>query len=236
MLELDAKIEGLISRREYAAAEKELEYLERLVDLNVSQNQQMIKRRKNVFLYRNTEDKLIFEKIKKEAEQMLAFTYDIDVNEASRVPFREEMLIYNQICIMMRKLYGVESDIEKMKKMVDCFLKSRVDVKYHFRSIILLLSNMSGDMDGDMEKYWSQSEYWSGQGIRIALCNGKGTDVHILVSNIANVYRKQNKERELCIEMAMQTLRWSQLFRYEKYVEITKRYLEKKFAFCVDAD
>lgn len=231
VLEVDSKIEKLISIDEYEKAEKELEYLERVVDLNIPQNQQLIKRRKNMFLYKRNKSTELCEGVKIEEEQTLALTYGVEVNASSRVPFREELLTYNQICIMQKKLYGVEQSIKSMKRMIDCFFNSRVEVKYHFRSIILLISNMSSQMDGNMESYWNQSIYWSEKGIRLALCNGKGTTVHILVSNIANIYKKQNKERELCIKLAMQTLRWSQLFRDNKYVEITKRYLVDNLQF-----
>ena len=150
-----------------------------------------------------------------------------NVEVLNRVPFRNEVYLYNQICMMLWEMGQKEECICQYKKMAKSFEESLVDQKYHFRSIGVILLNMTNRME--KLDWLEETEYWSGVYLKKVLGCGKGTGVETQLSNLGCVYQKQNKKRELCLEFAKHTLIWCELFKYQHYHEITMKYIHKHF-------
>ena len=224
-MEIDAKIEKHLSRRCYEDAKRELEYLEHFIDMTAIENVQLVQRRRNIILQR--ENKMMPLQVMEEAEKLLSVTYGFEETNLVRVPFRNELYLYNQICLMLWKLGRKEECIAAYQRMVGCFEKSRVNAKYHFRSIALLISHMTDCMEkiGKLEV----AEYWTIWGLNNVLKNGKGTTIERLLSDLVCIYQKQNINRELCLKIAWQTLRCSELFKQKCFGEVTKKYIQDNF-------
>lgn len=224
-MEIDATIEGLISREHYEVAKKELDYLERFIDMDEIQNKQLLQRRRIFLLERERE--VLPQETKRKAEELLALTYDFNCVELARVPFRNEAYLYNGICLMLWKIGEKEVTIEMYLKLIKCFQKSRVNPKYHFRSIGILVSNMSDKMER-IERL-EDSEYWTGVELKKLLQYGKSSNMEWLLSNLVCIAQKQEQKRELCLELAKHTLWCSDLFKQERFCDITKNYIQKHF-------
>lgn len=225
VMEIDVSIEKFLIRKEYELAKKEIEYLEGLIDLSEIQNIQLMQRRKNMIL--EIDKNILAKEVKERAEKLLQLTYDIDTEILNRVPFRNEVYLYNQICMMRWSMGQKEESIYQYKKLMRCFEDSFVDLKYHIRSIGVILLNMTNRME-KMDK-GEETEYWSKFYLNKILCCGKGTGVETQISNLGCIYQKQGQKRELCLDYAKHTLIWCELFKYQYYYEITMKYIHKHF-------
>ena len=163
--------------------------------------------------------------IKEEAERLLELTYDFRSEKLLRVPFRNEAYLYNQICLMLWKMDEKEKCVAEYKRLVECFINSRVNIKYHFRSLILLLLNMSDRMwrigEGD------QAAYWTEQALRVVLINGKATTIERLLSNLVSI--TSQKESECSLKMAKLTFWCSDLFKHDKFMDATLKYVKNQY-------
>ena len=224
-MEIDFAIEKYLVRKNYEEAKKELEYLERLIDYSEIQNIQLLQRRRNIFLER--EKRLSSEETKEKAEELLSLTYNRKSDELDRVPFRNEVYLYNQICMMLWEIGQKEESVYQYKKMAESFENSLVDIKYHFRSIGVILLNMTNRME-KMDKL-EETEYWAGLHLKKILCCGKGAGVETQLSNLECVCQKQKQKRELCLELARHTLSWCELFKYHYYYDAILKYIQKYF-------
>ena len=223
-MELDGEIEALLSRECYEMVKVKLDYLERFLDMEEIQNVQLIHRRRNHLLVR--ENKLPVKETKEKAEKLLALTYDLNCYPLIRQPFRNETYLYNEICLMMWKMGEKEECIQYYLELLKCFEKSRVKIKYHFRSVGIILSNMTDKMERIDDE---RAEYWIKVAIENFLCYGKGSNVEWLLSNYLSIMQKQKEKKELCLEIAMHSLWCSELFKQKNFSEIMLNYINKNF-------
>ena len=163
----------------------------------------------------------------KNAEELLALTYDFKSAELSRIPFRNETYLYNCICLMLWKLGEKEYSIKTYRKLVEYFLNRRVSSKYYFRSLGILLGNMSDKME--RLDWLEESKYWTNIDLKRILMYGKGSNVEWLLSNLVCIAEKQGYKREFRLEIAKCTLGCSELFKQERFCEITRKYICEHF-------
>ena len=230
VMEIDARIEKMISRNDFNGAKKEIERLERHLDLDELENVQLLQRRKNMLLEQDTV--MTSEQVKTEAENMLALTFEFRDNKMLRVPFRNEAYLYNQICLMLWKMKEKEKCVEEYARMVQCFMQSRVNVKYHFRSLVLLLLNMSDRM----ERIGNSAEavYWTKFALTEVLKNGKGTMIESFLANL--VCDEHKKGSELSQDLAKLTFHCSDLFKRYPFQKVTQKYIYDNFDVLLDMD
>lgn len=224
-LESDAKIEQLLSRDYYDEAKKELDYLERFLDMSEKQNIQLIERRKSIFLER--EKILSSEQVKERTEELLKLTYCYEGEELTRVPFRNEAYLYNEICIMLWRTGRKQESISQYLKILKCFRGSRVACKYHFRSISAIVNNATDKME--RTDLLEEAEYWIKFQITSLLKCGKSTSIELLMSTFVCILQREKEKRELCLELCRHVLWCSELFKKREYFEVTKKYICTNF-------
>ncbi len=222
-LESDYKIEQLMTRRCYDAAKEELEHLEQLLDLSEIQNAQLIERRKNVFAGEKQE--LTRQEMKAKSETLLSYTYDFE--HLTRVPFRNETYLYNDICLQLWGLDKKEESVKERQKLVECFLSSRIHTKYHLRSIGIVMLNMTDEME--RMGYLEDAEYWTRWEMRELLSCGKGSRLEHFLSTLVCVLEKRNENREISLELTKHTIWLSELFKQEQFFKVAKEYLYKNY-------
>lgn len=231
-MESDAKIEQLLSRDCYDKAQKELDYLERFLDMSEKQNIQLIERRKSIFLER---EKMISpEQAKERAEELLKLTYCYEGEVLTRIPFRNEAYLYNKICIMLWRTAKKQESIEEYLKILRCYCNSRIANKYHFRSMGLMIDNMTDKME--RLGLLAEAEHWISILLDIMLKCGKSTNIELLISTIVCILQRQEEKRELCLELVRHVLNCSELLKQERYLEVTKRYVYTNFGVRVELD
>ena len=224
-MEIDLRIENLLTRDYFKEAQKELAMLEDIVDLTEIQNIQLIQRRKNIFLDR--EKQVSVQQMAKKTRDLLSLTYDVDKKELSRIPFRNEVYLYNVICGLKWKMGQKEEALMEYLKAIKCFENSRIAKKYHFRSIGILVINLSDKME--RINYLEDAEYWTRWEIDELLKRGKGTNIERFLSTLVCILEKRDEERAMYVELAYHTLWCGELFKQERFCEIIRNYMKEHF-------
>ena len=225
VLEIDGEIEELLSRECYKEAKDILGYLESFLDMSEIQNIQLVQRRRNQLLGRA--DKLSAIEEKKRVEELLDLTYNSKAKPLVRLPFKNETYLFNAICLMLWKMGEKEVSIQRYLELVKCFEENRIKMKYHFRSVGILLSNMSDKME--RIGYFKEAEYWIHKTLQFCLCCGKSSNVEWLLGNMLDIMCEQHEKRELCLEMAKHSIWCSELYKQKRFSNLINNYVKEHF-------
>lgn len=180
VLEMNDEIEQLLCRHEYEKATWAAERMKRFVDLSVPENRQRIEGLEIKNLYRKGELKP--EEAYRRTEELLRLTYH---KRTERVPFQNELRLMNDMCTYLWRAGRQEEAISEYQKILRRFEKSRVQMKYHFLSVELILDNMTHQMI-----YFgctTDAEELSGKSAAQQLFNGKINTIHYALSNLIGV-------------------------------------------------
>ena len=225
VLELDWEIQRHISMRHWEEAKKDLDYLERLVDMSEVQNIQLIHRRRNSLLIQ--EKKISWQEQLEDAERLLALTYDYQADELTRVPFRNEAYLYGTICVRLGTSERYEEMFAAYKKFIKCYESSGVNVKYHIRSIGTILLDLTYRLE-KMGRF-AEEEYWAKYHLKQLLTCGKGSAVDEQLANLCCVLVNQNIQKEQAIKYVKQVYHWSELIKYYRYQGLAEKYAKEHF-------
>lgn len=230
VLELDGEIEKCIATKEFDKAEKMLFALEQQLDMTEQQNIQMVDRRKNLIAFERGE--ITAEEVVQSAKELINLTYEFPVVNCTRIPFRNEAYLYNQLCSGLRNEGKHEECFNHYKRMLQLFADSKISMRYHYRGVIPILANLSHYMErcGKLD----EAEKYSIEGMRYLLFCGKSSVLHTMVSNLAFVSEKRNQSREDCIAMFADTYYLCDLFHHAKIKQICKKYLLECYGYVVE--
>ncbi len=180
VLELNAEIEKLMCRHEEEKAAQITKQLREYVDMSVPKNRQRVEELEICTRLRKGE--LSPEEAYQKAEELLCLTYR---EGTARVPFRNELRLLNIESMCLKRMGRKKEAVSLQKRLIECFEKSRVQTKYHYRSVGLILDNMSLYLFhfGNIEESEEQSRK---NGI-YQLLNGKISAFHYVLSNFIGI-------------------------------------------------
>lgn len=180
VLEMNDEIEQLLCRHEHEKAAWMSEQVKKYVDLSVPENRQRVEGLEIKSRFRRGELKP--EEAYRRTEELLRLTYH---KKTERAPFRNELRLLNDMCTYLRRMGQREEAISEYQKVLGRFEKSRVQLKYHFLSVELILDNMTHQMV--YFGYTADTEEWSGKSARQQLFNGKINTIHYAFNNLIGV-------------------------------------------------
>ena len=145
ILELEQDIEKHLARRQFCEAGHELYMLEKSVDMKAECNKQLVLGMKNMEEYRSGE-KTCEEALLK-AKELLELTYPLENLESrgkrnARIPFRNEMYLFNQVCLLLHKAGKTKEAVERMEEMMRKYEGMGKERKFHTKNIHLCCINM----------------------------------------------------------------------------------------------
>lgn len=188
VLELNARIEQLMCRREERKAALMVEQMKKYVDLSIPENLQRVGHVEIGSQLR--EKKLSSREAYARAKELLRLTYR---EGTERVPFRNEVHLINSECLCLKDMGKRDEAILIYKEVLERFEKSRVHLRYRFLSEGLMLDNMTLYMiqSGHME----ETKKWSRKNIMKQLLNGKINTIYYALNNLIGVeWDKAEKE------------------------------------------
>lgn len=188
VLEMNAEIEKLLSRHEEEKAIGAAERMKGYVDISIPENRQRVEGLEVAWQFRT--GKMEPEEVYSKADELLRLTYR---EETERVPFRNELRLINNMCVLLWRMGRKVEAISEYKKVLEHFEKSRVQTKYHFLSEGLILDNMTHYMVHT--DYMSEAEEWSEKNVRQQLLNGKINIIHYAFSNLIGVEKDRTEKR-----------------------------------------
>ncbi len=188
MLELNREAVKLCCRHETEKVEWIMERMRKRLDMSIPENRQFVGREELVKRFRKGE--FTPEETYRKADELLQMTYR---EGTERVPFSNEVRLINTKCMCLQYMGRINEAVSVYKKILERFKKSRVRLKYHFRTVGLIMNNMTLYLahSDDIEEV----EIWSGERIQQQLLNGKVNTIHYALSNFVGLeeYRAEKK-------------------------------------------
>lgn len=191
LLELYIEINIAMNRKENERGMEGLAQLKKKLDMSIPENRQAV----GGFEIRDhySHGMMSKEEAFRRIEELLRLTYR---ENSGRVPFEGEALLLNQLGILYALMGRWDEAIALHKRVIDCYKNSKVPLKYHFRFVYLFMENMSCDMSH--MKYNEDTIFWSRELMMADLQNGKGTSLHVMLSNLIGCEMNTGGDRELC--------------------------------------
>ena len=212
LIELEMEFERLAYKGQYDEVWKILYILEKQLDMTERTNIQLIESYKTLQLLRRKE--ITKEQAKEKNRELIRMTYTDKPEKYYRLPFHNEMYIYNQLCLLTYRTGEQDKAIRMYKGLIEMYKKSKVNLRYHFRDIGLVLINVTRYME--MKNILDESEKYAKKGIRLCLLSGKATGLSEYISNIACVEEKRGTDKRTCEGLLHQALNVAELFKLEK--------------------
>lgn len=232
VLELDRDIEQHLAKRQYEEVGHELYQLEKSVDMTEKCNRQLVLGLKNREELRKKKDvtKEDIEEALGKARELLELTYHLENVEKGgqryrRLPFRNEMYLFNQICILLREAGRMGEAIEMMEKMMHTYERAEEKKKFHFRNVYLCAMNLSRYLEeSDRLK---EAEKLADMSLVEKFAVGKITLVHSGYETKFDIAEKKGRAMECGMEWLQKACFWSRWYGYEKDYEKLQKGLEK---------
>jgi len=220
VLEMYEEIANLQMRKEYDEAERVLKRLRKDLDMSNVNNRQLVEGIEIGMRYKR--ENIRAEEAMQQTLELLKLTYHIG-GKGKRVPFGNEALLMNQICNLLVHMGRVDDAIAAQRQIVGLYQGSRVKLKYHFRSVYLIIDNMARNMT---YLDYDEAEYWSRLNIIDQLQNGKGNAVHLMLGNLMDI---KEKDQELCKTFAKIAYHLTDIFKLYHDQECLEKYNREQF-------
>ena len=209
VLELERELERHLARRQFEEAGHELYMLEKSVDMEEKCNRQLVFGMKNMEACRN--GRLSPEEALEKAKELLELTYHLD-NTADdgtryrRIPFRNEMYLFNQVCILLRRAGRIEEAIEMRERMIRTYESIIEKKKFHFKNFYLCVANLCEELE--RVKRLEEAKKSADMMIKEMLRVGKIMQMQRLFFTKVNVAGKQRKDYRWKIQQAYLLSEW----------------------------
>ena len=195
VLELDQDIEKHLARGEYEEVDHELYLLEKCVDMGEKCNKQLVLGLKNMEALRA--GRITLQEALRNAEELLEMTYHLENTEADReryqrVPFRNEMYLFNQICIILRRSGKIVEAVERMERMMRTYEVTVEKKKFHYRNVYLCITNLCKYLER-IDRL-EEAEKYANESIREKLICGKISELHRLFITKCNIVEKRGND------------------------------------------
>lgn len=193
LLLLEQSIEKHLARRHYEEVGHELYMLEKYVNMGEKCNQQIVLGMKNMEMYRS--GKIGIEEAITKAKELLELTYHLDNMEKDgkryrRIPFQNEMYLFNQICILLRIDGKIKEVIAMMERMMRTYDAVKEDSKFHFSNVHLCATNLCQYLE--MVNRLDEAESVVDRMIRDNLVNGNIAFMHRLFATKFDIAEKRS--------------------------------------------
>lgn len=217
-----------IGKREWEAAKCLQRELEERLDLRNPVNKQFIE---ICQLQEKLQGKdLDYEREIRELKRILGYTWRDFGGNVYRVPFREEVVILNQIAFSLRMLGRMEEAINVYEQILCRYENSVVSNDFHVSSCFLIYVNYTGNLEvsGNLEK----AEKIGKDGIAIMLKCQRGDVAGKILANVSCVYEKKMMKENT--ELAEKCLRYSYylltLYQNQYYGKLIYNTYQKKYS------
>ena len=186
ILELKYEIDVLIGSGKYIEAREYLDRFRKALDCKKRINQMAVE------IYQNIIDvRLGNVPIKESCDQLVQLLEDddlFDLGELYRVPFYNELLIYNMICLNLRQTGNIRKSIDIYKKIIRAVEQSAIDEKYQNNILSVVLANIS---------YLDTDRAWCEKGISYELACGKGSMLYMHFMSQISLEEDEETRREI---------------------------------------
>lgn len=164
-----------------------------------------------------------------ELKRILGYTFKDFDGTIYRVPFREEVVILNQIAFSLRMLGRMDEALDIFEQILLRYRKSVVSNDFHAVSCFLIYVNYTGDLEvyGDLDK----AERIGKEGLEIALECQRGDIAGKILANVSCILEKLGTKEDT--EMAEKCLRYSyfllSLYQNKYYEKVIYDTYRKKY-------
>lgn len=221
-----------IGREEVEQAEQIFDELVKKLDYEDVVNKQFIDTCSVMKKLREKE--ISYESAYEELKKILDYTMKDYVDTVYRVPFRQEVVILNQMASCLRRTKNEEAATEIYAQILNRYNSSRVLKVFHSVSAMLIYINYTGLLE-IMDKL-DESEAVGREGISLMLNCQRGDAAGLILGNLSCVYAKRDTKKD--VELAENCLRNSyyllDLYLHE-YDKVTlKEAYEKIYKVSID--
>ena len=140
-----------------------------------------------------------------ELRKILNYTMKDYVDTVYRVPFRQEVVILNQMAKCLRRNKKEEEAIRLYEQILERYDNSMVSKKFHSVSLILVYINYTALLE--VADYLDKSEIIGKEGVGLMLDCQRGDVAGLILSNLTCVYEKRDTKKDT--ELAQSCLRKS---------------------------
>lgn len=225
VLELDQSIERHLAEGEYEEVGHELYQLEKSVDMSEKCNRQLVLGLKNREELRKkkigTQEEIrrAKEEALERAKELLELTYHLENVEAEgqryrRLPFRNEMYLFNQICLLLRATGRTAEAIEMSERMMRTYDMAVEKKKFHFRNVYLCATNLSRYLES-VDRL-SEAEGLADELIGQKFMLGKISLIHSGYATKFDIAEKRGERMKCGLEWLRRACFWSEWCGYEK--------------------
>lgn len=224
ILELEGNISRMTAHRKNTEAQYEMEILRELIKGDSSFNRQRICMYETMFEI-ITSVAPYSESLEK-AYNNLKRTYELNAEEY-RVPMGTETYIINQIAMIYYRLNKLEKAIGLLQETLSIYEASRVNYKYHYAHVGLILSNLAKYLEEN-----NMNDLASDMAIKsmiLFLEQGKGEKINSALISQACAGEKSGKNKNACERWFRQAFYMSDLFKQSLDARIIDTYFRDNY-------
>lgn len=216
-MEIRRNLDRLLSHGEYPKAEEMIKKLKANLNMDIQENKQMIYNMEMV-IERNLH-RLTYEQILDKQKELLNGIVDYRKQIICHIPMRNEVLLINNICISLEKTKQMDNARRLYEIVLQKIQKSKVDVRYRYRSYSLLLSNYT---------HISWNCRLAYKSLKNELVCGKTSILPLCLNTILILLQREGKSEQEYLKWAKAVYYMSDLFIFEKEKECFASYLREK--------
>ena len=215
-----------LMRGNFEQTEEVLESIARWLDLSKRVNKQFVETARILHKIKREKD---YEGAIPKLEQCLKYTMPDYDGTISRIPYREEVIILNQIALCRKRSGNRAKAVELYQELYEKYEESEVLSEYHSSSQMLLYFNYFTALEE--EDRLEEAGVIAQKGMQLVLRKYRGDTAALYLINLACVYEKQQTQEgdKLCEQCARYAYHLFKLFRCEKHCEAAKKYYDAKF-------
>lgn len=216
-MELRKRMDILLMHHRYIDARETLEELKERLDMEIQENQMVVEFYETMIAVRlggiTAQDAL--EKMK----ELLKGFMDYDKMVFYHVTMRNEVLIINNVCLLLKETGQEENAITLFERVLQKMRDSEVDVKYRYRSYALLFNNYVR---------WHRERKSAVEELKNELFCGKASVLPFCINNLSKTLEKEGISDKDVDQWSKVIYYMSDLYHFDKEKEIFEIYLKEE--------
>lgn len=213
-MEIRRNLDRMLSHGEYQKAEEIVVNLKDNLDMTIQENRKIIQIFELMIAKRF--ERITIEDALEQEKVLIKDVVDFERKQLLRIPMKNEIVCLNQVCVDLEKVKQGEQAEEIYIAVLTLMRKSRIHIKYRYRSYALFLQNFA-------------HRGLDAKDIRAEFCNelicGKAAVLPLCLINQVKLMEKEGSPQEQCLKLVKKVYYLSDMYFYKDIKNLYGKYL-----------
>lgn len=213
-MEIRRNLDRMLSHGEYQKAEEIVVNLKDNLDMTIQENRKIIQIFELMIAKRF--ERITIEDALEQEKVLIKDVVDFERKQLLRIPMKNEIVCLNQVCVDLEKVKQGEQAEEIYIAVLALMRKSRIHIKYRYRSYALFLQNFA-------------RRGLDAKDIHAEFCNelicGKAAVLPLCLINQVKLMEKEGSPQEQCLKLVKKVYYLSDMYFYKDIKSLYGKYL-----------